>query len=92
METRLGEFLLRRGYITSEQFTRAAKEQHQQGGALSAHLVKLGFLTEDDLLSHLQKEYRLPAIEPSTLRLSGITKIKEGITTLEEVTRVTIAG
>ena len=69
METRLGELLLRRGYITPEQFASAVKEHHQQGGTLSAHLVKLGFVTEDALLAYLQKEFRLPAVDPSTLNI-----------------------
>ena len=42
-------------------------EQRNQGGALASHLVKLGFINEDALLSYLQKEYRLPVVDPSNL-------------------------
>ena len=42
-------------------------EQRTHGGALASHLVKLGFINEDALLSYLQKEYRLPVVDPSNL-------------------------
>ncbi len=42
-------------------------EQRAHGGALASHLVKLGFINEDALLSYLQKEYRLPVVDPSNL-------------------------
>ncbi len=64
MESRLGELLLRKGHITSEQLNRALEEQHQQGGTLGAHLVRLGFLAEQELLALLEKEYRLPKVDP----------------------------
>ena len=67
MSTRLGELLVRKGYITSEQFRKAAEEQRLYGGSLSGHLVKLGCFTEDVLLTYLQREYRLPTVDPSSL-------------------------
>ncbi|MEW6296396.1 MAG: type IV-A pilus assembly ATPase PilB [Thermodesulfobacteriota bacterium] len=67
MDTRLGELLARKGYITTEQLHKAIEEQRQQGGPLGTHLVKLGCLTEDALLAYLQKEYRLPITDPTGL-------------------------
>lgn len=67
MDTRLGELLVRKGYITPEQLSKAVEEQRQQGGPLGTHLVKLGCLTEDALLAYLQKEYRLPITDPTRL-------------------------
>jgi type IV pilus assembly protein PilB len=69
MDTRLGELLVRKGYITPEQLHKAVDEQRQHGGPLSRHLVKLGCLTEDALLAYLQKEYRLPVADPTTLEI-----------------------
>jgi type IV pilus assembly protein PilB len=67
MDTRLGELLVRKGYITPEQLNKAIDEQRHHGGPLGTHLVKLGCLTEDALLAYLQKEYRLPITDPANL-------------------------
>jgi type IV pilus assembly protein PilB len=67
MSTRLGDLLVRKGYITPEQLRKAADEQKQHGGPLIRHLIRLGCLTEDALLAYLQKEYRLPVSDPTTL-------------------------
>lgn len=69
MSTRLGELLVRKGYITPEQLRKATEEQKQQNGPLIRHLIKLGCLTEDALLAYLQKEYRLPISDPTTADL-----------------------
>src|SRR6185369_2690849 len=65
--SRLGELLVRRGQIAPAALTKAVEEQRTHGGALASHLVKLGFINEDALLSYLQKEYRLPVVDPSNL-------------------------
>jgi type IV pilus assembly protein PilB len=65
--SRLGELLVRRGQIAPAALTKAVEEQRAHGGALASHLVKLGFINEDALLSYLQKEYRLPVVDPSNL-------------------------
>ena len=70
IDTRLGDLLVRKGYITPEQLYKAADEQRRHGGPLSRHLVKLGCLTEDALLAYLQKEYRLPLADPASLEIS----------------------
>jgi type IV pilus assembly protein PilB len=65
--SRLGEFLLKRTLLSSEQLQLAVNEQQQQGGVLPQHLVRLGFVTEADLAKLLQREYRLPIVDPSSL-------------------------
>ncbi len=65
--SRLGELLVRRGQIDQSALSKAVDEQRAHGGALASHLVKLGFINEDALLSYLQKEYRLPVVDPSNL-------------------------
>ena len=64
MATRLGELLVRKGYITPEQLGKACEAQKQHDGPLGAHLVSLGCLTEEALLAYLQKEYRLTTVDP----------------------------
>ena len=67
MSSRLGEALQKRGDLTAEQVTHAAEQQREAGGAISTHLVRLGFLTEEKLLSYLEREYRLPVVDPLSL-------------------------
>ncbi len=69
MGSRLGELLVRQGHIDRDQLKRALEEQHANGGAVSAHLVRLGFISEDELVSYLQREYRLPVVDPSDLEI-----------------------
>ncbi len=67
MSSRLGESLHKRGDLTAEQVAHASEQQREHGGALSTHLVRLGFLTEEKLLSYLEREYRLPVVDPLSL-------------------------
>jgi type IV pilus assembly protein PilB len=67
MSSRLGDLLQRRGDLTADQLVRAIEHQREHGGALATHLVKLGFISEEDLLNYLQREYRLPVVDPLSL-------------------------
>jgi len=69
MNSRLGELLVRHGSIQPEELAQATEQQRQQGGALSRHLVKLGLITEENLLGYLQREYRLPVVDPLSLEI-----------------------
>src|SRR5213080_1678808 len=69
MSSRLGDLLQRRGDLTAEQLARALDQQREQSGALSTHLVRLGFITEETLLSYLQREYRLPVVDLGSLEV-----------------------
>ncbi len=69
MSSRLGELLVRRGELRPEQLAQATEQQTQHGGALTRHLVKLGFISEEDLLAYLQREYRLPVVDPLSLEI-----------------------
>jgi type IV pilus assembly protein PilB len=68
MSTRLGELLVKRGLITSAQLEKAI-EQHQreENGALSSALVALRIFTDAELTALLQKEYRLPLVDPAAM-------------------------
>jgi type IV pilus assembly protein PilB len=67
MTSRLGELLQKRGNLTAEQLVQALAQQKEHGGALSTHIVHLGFVSEETLLSYLEREYRLPVVDPLTL-------------------------
>ena len=83
MTERLGELLLKRNYITPDQLRKAIEEQKFKGGRLESNLVRLGFIKEDELLSFLSAQYRVPSIKiskieinPNVIKLvpSGISK------------------
>jgi type IV pilus assembly protein PilB len=70
MSSRLGEVLQKRGDLTADQLARALEQQREHGGALSTHLVKQGFITEEKLLGYLEREYRLPIVDPLSLDIA----------------------
>ena len=63
MTSRVGDLLVRAGLITPDQLGQATEAQKAQGGFLGSQLVKLGFLTQDDLLDTLSKQYGVPIVE-----------------------------
>jgi type IV pilus assembly protein PilB len=67
MSSRIGDLLLKRGDVTPEQLAKAVEHQREHSGALSTHLVKLGFVAEEKLLGYLEREYRLPIVDPLML-------------------------
>ncbi|HLH05824.1 MAG TPA: hypothetical protein VKW78_01160, partial [Terriglobales bacterium] len=62
MSQRLGDLLVKEKVITKEQLDEALKVQRQTGGRLGAILVKLNFLTDEDVTNFLSRQYGVPAI------------------------------
>src|SRR3954462_11635253 len=62
MSERLGDLLVKEKVITSEQLKQALSDQKSNGGRLGAVLVKLGFLTDEDVTNFLSRQYGVPAI------------------------------
>ena len=60
--TRLGELLVQAGKITDEQLENALSAQQTDGGRVGTHLVKMGFIDDDDLVEFLSQRYGVPAI------------------------------
>jgi type IV pilus assembly protein PilB len=65
MSSRIGELLVRTGLITPEQLNHASEGQKANGGFLGSHIVKLGFMSEEDLLQTISQQYGVPIIELS---------------------------
>jgi len=57
---RLGEFLVKEGYITVGQLDKAISAQRQEGGRLGEILVKLGMIKEDQVMAALGKQLNMP--------------------------------
>ena len=62
MALKLGELLTKAKLISSQQLERALEEQKQSGGRVGEHLVRLGFVTEEDILDCLSQQYGVPSI------------------------------
>ena len=69
MAIRLGDLLVNKGLITAKQLDDALQEQKLSGNKLGTSLVKLGFMTEKQLVSFLSKHYGVPAIDLSEVEV-----------------------
>ncbi len=55
MSQRLGDLLVKEKIITAEQLEKATKTQKEQSCRLGSALVKLGFLTDEDVTNFLSR-------------------------------------
>src|SRR5579864_7776775 len=62
MSQRLGDLLVREKVINNDQLDKALKEQKATGGRLGSVLVKLGFLSDEEVTNFLSRQYGVPAI------------------------------
>jgi type IV pilus assembly protein PilB len=76
MSQRLGDLLVKEKIITPEQLEQAVKTQKDNNTRLGAALVKLGFLSDEDVTNFLSRQYGVPAInlsyfeiDPSVVKL-----------------------
>lgn len=76
MAAKLGQILINSNIISEEQLKQALTLQKKEGGRLGTNLVKLGYITEEKLVSFLSKQYGVPAInlndhriDPSVIKL-----------------------
>ena len=65
MSQRLGDLLVKEKVITSEQLSQATKVQKETNCRLGSALVKLGFLSDEDVTNFLSRQYGVPAINLS---------------------------
>lgn len=76
MITKLAKVLIEGGLITQKQLDKALERQSYYGGSLAMNLTQLGFITENEITQHLNKQPDFDAIElsefefdPGTVRL-----------------------
>lgn len=70
MNDRLGELLVKKNFITSDQLKKALEEQKLKGGRIESHLIRLGYIKEDELLSFLSAQYRVPSVKLSKIEIN----------------------
>src|SRR5512140_1616522 len=76
MAVKLGELLQKAKLINADQLQAALKQQKESGGKLGETLVRLGFVTEDDITETLSAQFGVPSInlshfeiDPNVLKL-----------------------
>jgi type IV pilus assembly protein PilB len=62
MSSRLGEILIKENLITSDQLKQALDHQKSTGGRLGTCLMKLGFISDDEITGVLSRQYGVPSI------------------------------
>jgi type IV pilus assembly protein PilB len=65
MSQRLGDLLVKEKVITPEQLEQATKLQKESHTRLASALVKLSFLSDEDVTNFLSRQYGVPAINLS---------------------------
>ncbi|HXE74138.1 MAG TPA: type IV-A pilus assembly ATPase PilB [Candidatus Xenobia bacterium] len=71
MSARLGEILIKEKLITKEQLDQALAHQKKNGGRLGGALVKLGFISDEEITGVLSRQYGVPAINLSYYEVDG---------------------
>jgi len=76
MAAKLGQLLIASNVISEDQLKEAISLQRRAGGRLGTNLLKLGYITEEKLVTFLSKQFNIPAInlsdykiDPSVLKL-----------------------
>ncbi|OLD61110.1 MAG: type IV-A pilus assembly ATPase PilB [Acidobacteria bacterium 13_1_40CM_2_60_7] len=93
MSGKLGEILLKENLISPEQLKQALEHQKSNGGRLGNTLVKLGYLSDDDVTAVLSRQYGVPSInlsyfevDPNVIKLIPMeTAIKYQVLPLSRV-------
>jgi len=67
---RLGELLVKKNYITPDQLKKALEDQKLKGGRLESALIRLGYIKEDEILSFLSAQFRVPSIKISKIEVN----------------------
>ncbi|MBI5740601.1 MAG: polysaccharide biosynthesis protein [Nitrospirae bacterium] len=61
---KFGQQLINAGLVTEEKVQQALELQKKEGGRLGSKLVKLGYISEDRLVSFLQKQFGISHMKP----------------------------
>ncbi len=71
MAIKLGQLLVSKELITEDQLTQAIDAQKKDGGRIGSNLIKLGVLTEDDLVQFLSQQYGVPSVSLATMEIDS---------------------
>ncbi len=65
MSSKLGDLLIKENLISQQQLKEALEHQRVNGGRLGNCLIKLGFVTDDEITAILSRQYGVPSINLS---------------------------
>jgi hypothetical protein len=66
---RIDELLLKQGLVSEDQVRIALNYQREHGGRLGSHFMRLGYITEQQLLDCLAKQYNCEAVALACLNI-----------------------
>ena len=69
----LGEILIREGSITRDQLQRALVRQREIGKRLGDALVELGYVSEEDVVKALARQFALPHLSIASLSITPVS-------------------
>jgi type IV pilus assembly protein PilB len=69
MASKIGQLLVNSRIISEDQLNEAIGLQRREGGRLGTNLMKLGYITEEKLVSFLSKQWGVPAVNLSDYRI-----------------------
>src|SRR4026208_1577341 len=76
MSSKIGDLLVKESLISQQQLKEALEYQRVNGGRLGNCLIKLGFVTDDEITAILSRQYGVPSInlsffdvDPSVVKL-----------------------
>ncbi|HUR79626.1 MAG TPA: type IV-A pilus assembly ATPase PilB [Thermoanaerobaculia bacterium] len=79
MSVRLGELLTKASLITQDQLKEALRVQKETGGKLGETLIKLGFVSEEDITECLSQQFGVPSINLQHFEIdAGVIKLIPG--------------
>lgn len=69
MSMKIGEYLLKDNRLTQEQLTHALEVQKTESGKLGSILIRLGYISEEDIAQALSKQFGYPSINLSKFEI-----------------------
>jgi type IV pilus assembly protein PilB len=79
MPLKLGELLTKANLLSQEQLDEALKSQQEEGGRLGEVVVRLGYVTEEDITEMLSHQFGVPSINLSHFEIEpAIIKLVPG--------------
>ncbi len=76
---RLGEILIEDGVLSPESLEEALNHQKKEGGLIGQILIRLGYVTEEELIAAVGKQLRIPYIPLSHYSVNSETAVKFGV-------------
>lgn len=69
MSIKVGEILVKQGLLRPEQLAQALEEHKKNSTRVSAEIVRLGFLKDNQILRAMEKAYQVPGVDVGTFEV-----------------------